>query len=421
MPDLTAGLALALQFVRAARHNLDAASLYVDQDDGPSGPFQVFSREFRMRSLNRIFNIDKFPKPLPSKDLQPDLQDLSADEPSVRAALVACGGRRRSNPTRFNDKNLAYTNYGGFFRGGQFRFHKSGGKMRLDSIFICEPFLKHMNRVDNQALIHVHELAHFVGHPEYIDDHAYNTNPTKMNNLAAESAGAQRRALLELRVGRDAPRRPPADLSPVGQVVPPAGKALPKTNEEEVRMTDVTQLLHRIKSGDRRAGEDLLPIVYEELRRLAQHKLDRELPGQTLQATALVHEAYLRLGGTDAKWDGRGHFFAAAAEAMRRILVERARQKRRIKHGGQRQRVELDAAAIADDRSDDVLAIDQVLDQFAEKHPAKAELVKLRYFVGLTNREAADVLGISTSTADRHWAFARAWLFRELAQHVDTS
>ena len=178
--------------------------------------------------------------------------------------------------------------------------------------------------------------------------------------------------------------------------------------------TTVTQLLERIESGDRQAGQHLLPLVYDELRRLAQNQLGNELPGQTLQATALVHEAYLRLGGIEEKWDGRGHFFVAAGEAMRRILVERARRKRRIKHGGEWQRVELDEGAVAQDESADLLAVDEVFDEFAEKHPDQAELVKLRYFVGLTNREAADVLGISTSTADRHWSFARAWLYREL-------
>ena len=182
---------------------------------------------------------------------------------------------------------------------------------------------------------------------------------------------------------------------------------------------DVTQLLHRIEAGDKQAGKELLPLVYAELRRLAQQKLGNELPGQTLQATALVHEAYLRLGGTDKKWDGRGHFIAAAAESMRRILVERARRKKRVKHGGEQKRVELNENVAARDISDDVLAIDSVFDDFASKHPEKAELVKLRFFVGLTNKEAADVLGISTSTADRHWTFARAWLFRELRKDQD--
>lgn len=178
--------------------------------------------------------------------------------------------------------------------------------------------------------------------------------------------------------------------------------------------SDVTHILQRIEAGDKQAGRDLLPLVYNELRRLAQHKLDNEAPGQTLQATALVHEAYLRLGGTDEKWDNRGHFFAAAGEAMRRILVDRARRKRRLKHGGEKRRVELNEGVVAKDIAADILAVDDVFDDFAEKHPEHAELVKLRYFIGMTNREAAAVLDISTSTADRQWAFARAWMFREL-------
>lgn len=181
--------------------------------------------------------------------------------------------------------------------------------------------------------------------------------------------------------------------------------------------SDITHLLQQIESGDKLAGKQLLPLVYEELRRLAQHKLGNEQPGQTLQATALVHEAYMRLGGSEEKWDGRAHFFSAAAESMRRILVDRARRKRRTKHGGDQQRVDLNEGVVANSVSSDVLAVNEVFDDFAQKHPEHAELVKLRYFVGLTNKEAADVLGISTSTADRHWAFSRAWLFRELKKH----
>jgi hypothetical protein len=182
MPDLSAGLARALQFIRAARHNLNAASLYVDREDEPPGPFEVFSREFRMRSLNRVFDIDKVPTPHRRKVFNLiDKTFRRMDQVFQRPGGL--WGPATFEPDQFQDKNLAYTNYGGFFRSGQFRFHKSGGKMRLDSIFICEPFLKHMNRVDNQALIHVHELAHFVGHPDLIDDHAYNTNPTKMDKL----------------------------------------------------------------------------------------------------------------------------------------------------------------------------------------------------------------------------------------------
>jgi RNA polymerase sigma factor (TIGR02999 family) len=163
-----------------------------------------------------------------------------------------------------------------------------------------------------------------------------------------------------------------------------------------------------------------LPLVYDELRKLAATKLAHEKPGQTLQATALVHEAYVRLvgGGADAQsWDNRGHFFAAAAEAMRRILVERARRKGREKRGGHLRRIELAAAEIAiGPQNADILALDEALTQLAQAHPEKAELVKLRYFAGLTGDEAARALGISPATADRYWTFARAWLFRRLAQ-----
>jgi len=160
----------------------------------------------------------------------------------------------------------------------------------------------------------------------------------------------------------------------------------------------------------------LLPLVYDELRRLAARKLAREVPGQTLDATALVHEAYLRLVGNDPKkpWNGRGHFFAAAAEAMRRILVENARRKQAEKHGGQFHRLGLDQVEIADrspSSPDKLLALDEALSRLAVEDPAKAELVKLRYFAGLSLEEAADILGISLATAKRRWAFARAWLY----------
>jgi RNA polymerase sigma factor (TIGR02999 family) len=154
-------------------------------------------------------------------------------------------------------------------------------------------------------------------------------------------------------------------------------------------------------------------LVYNELRRLAAQRLAQEKPGQTLQATALVHEAYLRLIGADPEqpWNSRGHFFAAAAEAMRRILVEQARRKGRLKRGGDQERVSLDDAEIAfEGPADDMIALDDALVRLAQKHPEKAELVKLRYFAGLTVNEAAEVLGISTSTVDRHWTYARAWL-----------
>jgi RNA polymerase sigma factor (TIGR02999 family) len=183
-------------------------------------------------------------------------------------------------------------------------------------------------------------------------------------------------------------------------------------------MSEVTRILSAIEQGDPHAAAQLLPLVYDELRQLAAQKLAREAPGQTLQATALVHEAYLRLVDVArvAHWDSRGHFFAAAGEAMRRILVENARRKRRLKRGGDQQRVDLDDVAIvAAGPSDDVLALDEALTKLAQKHPARAELVKLRFFAGLTMSEAAKVLGISTSTADRYWTYARAWLYREIA------
>jgi RNA polymerase sigma factor (TIGR02999 family) len=188
-------------------------------------------------------------------------------------------------------------------------------------------------------------------------------------------------------------------------------------------MNDVTELLHAIDQGDPNAAAQLLPLVYDELRRLAARRLAHEAPGQTLESTALVHEAYLRLVGRDfaQAWDGRGHFFASAAEAMRRILIEQARRKRRHKRGGSRRRVDLDAVEVVAPTppSVDILALDEALTKLAQKYPQKAELVKLRYFAGLTVAEAAAVLGISTSTADRHWTYARAWLYRALAAEDD--
>jgi len=182
-------------------------------------------------------------------------------------------------------------------------------------------------------------------------------------------------------------------------------------------VSDVTQILGQIEAGDGQAAEKLLPLVYNELRKLAAAKMAQENPGQTLQATALVHDAYIRLVDVDKAqhWKSRGHFFGAAAEAMRRILVERARRKRRIKHGGRRRRVELpEVEASAHDRRDDVIAIDDALDALAEQDPRAAELVKLRYFAGLTLPEAATALGMSTRTADRLWAYAKAWLHERL-------
>lgn len=183
-------------------------------------------------------------------------------------------------------------------------------------------------------------------------------------------------------------------------------------------MSDVTRILSALDQGDPQAAAELLPLVYDELRRLAAQKLAQEKPGQTLQATALVHEAYLRLVGSgdasaprEQHWDGRGHFFAAAAEAMRRILVDNARRKRTAKHGGGRRRVDLDdVEAVADTRSPDLLALDGALTKLAAEDPVKAQLVNLRYFAGLSVQEAADALGISRATADRYWAYARTWL-----------
>jgi RNA polymerase sigma factor (TIGR02999 family) len=189
-------------------------------------------------------------------------------------------------------------------------------------------------------------------------------------------------------------------------------------------MSDVTRILSAIDGGDPHAGEQLLPLVYDELRKLAAQKLAQEKPGQTLQATALVHEAYLRLVGRvkeqsshERRWDSRGHFFAAAAEAMRRILMNQARDKLRIKRGGRRRRVDLARLAVVDDASpDDLLALDDALEQLAQEHKACAELIKLRFFTGLTQEEAAACLGISRRTANRYWAFSRVWLYDALGK-----
>jgi RNA polymerase sigma factor (TIGR02999 family) len=182
-------------------------------------------------------------------------------------------------------------------------------------------------------------------------------------------------------------------------------------------MSEVTRILSAVEQGDPRAAEQLLPLVYDELRKLAAARLADEAPGQTLQPTALVHEAYLRLiGPTDeVRWDSRGHFFAAAAEAMRRILVDDARRKHARKRGGELQRVDLDAAAPAappdESEADDLLALDEALRQFEVEEPLRARLVKLRYFAGLTIPDAAAALGISVATAKRHWVYARSWLY----------
>jgi RNA polymerase sigma factor (TIGR02999 family) len=180
-------------------------------------------------------------------------------------------------------------------------------------------------------------------------------------------------------------------------------------------MSEVTRLLDAAAAGDRDAAAELLPLVYDELRKLAAARMAAERAGHTLDATALVHEAYLRLVGPadDRRWDGRGHFFAAAAEAMRRILVEAARRKGRVRHGGGRRRVELtDHAAAAP--PDELLALDEALDRLAARDRTKADVVKLRFFAGLTVPQVAAALEISVATAERHWAFARTWLFAEL-------
>lgn len=182
-------------------------------------------------------------------------------------------------------------------------------------------------------------------------------------------------------------------------------------------MSDVTRILSAIERGDARAAGQLLPLVYDELRRLAARRLADESPGQTLQATALVHEAYIRLVDVEKAqhFNSRGHFFAAAAEAMRRILVENARRKQRIRHGGGRRRIDLDESAVADlQRSEDLLALDEALERLSAEERIVAEVVKLRYFAGLTIDQTAAALGISVRTANRHWAYARAWLFREI-------
>jgi RNA polymerase sigma factor (TIGR02999 family) len=183
-------------------------------------------------------------------------------------------------------------------------------------------------------------------------------------------------------------------------------------------MTDVTQILSQIESGDPSASEKLLPLVYEELRKLAAVRLSQEKPGQTLQATALVHEAYLRLvgaGDSEKTWDNRGHFFAAAAEAMRRILVDNARTKESLRRGGSARRLPLEelnpSVSVADEN---LLALDDALVRLAQLDKTKADLVKLRYFAGLTIPQAAKAIGVSTTTANRYWAYARAWLHEEL-------
>ena len=188
-------------------------------------------------------------------------------------------------------------------------------------------------------------------------------------------------------------------------------------------MKDVTHIINAIESGDAKAAADLLPAVYEELRKLASSRLAGESSGQTLHSTELVHEAYLRLiGDEDPGWDGRGHFFSAAAEAMRRIVIDRARARKAQKRGGDRDRLDLSSVELEtgqfglDAVPEEVLSLDDALRRLAAEHRVKAELVKLRFFGGIGLKEAASVLGISTSTADRYWAYARAWLYHEIAE-----
>jgi len=181
-------------------------------------------------------------------------------------------------------------------------------------------------------------------------------------------------------------------------------------------MTDVTRILNAIEQGNVTAAEELLPLVYEELRNLASRQMSRESPGQTLQATALVHEAYIRLVGAEAQnWKGRTHFFIAAAEAMRRILIENARRKQRLKRGGGQKKVGLeDAEPAVAEPAEDIVALNEALEKLALEDPTKANLVKLRYFAGLTVKQAAEILGISQATAERYWSYARVWLFYEI-------
>lgn len=183
-------------------------------------------------------------------------------------------------------------------------------------------------------------------------------------------------------------------------------------------MNEVTRILNAIEHGDVKATDELLPVVYEELRLLAAQKLAHESPGQTLQATALVHEVYLRLLGDEGPtWESRAHFFAAAAEAMRRILIDNARRKRRLKRGGGQEKVDLsDAEPATNGPDDDLIALDEALEKLARIDKVKADLVKLRFFAGLTGEQAAKVLGISHNTADRYWAYARSWLHLEITK-----
>ena len=183
-------------------------------------------------------------------------------------------------------------------------------------------------------------------------------------------------------------------------------------------MSDITQILRNIESGDEFATEELLPLVYDDLKRLAAHKMAHERPGQTLQATALVHDAYLRLVGSSGSqdWNSRGHFFAAAAASMRRILIENARKKQRIRHGGGRQRVDLDVVNVADPQNYEFLdALDKAIDGLAVENPTAAQVVNLRFFAGLTIEQTAESLNVSVRTANRHWTYAKAWIYQQIS------
>ena len=189
-------------------------------------------------------------------------------------------------------------------------------------------------------------------------------------------------------------------------------------------MSDVSRMLSTVEEGNSSVAEELLSLVYGELRKLAAHKIAKEKPGQTLQATALVHEAYLRLVDVEKAqhWGSRRHFFAAAAEAMRQILIDRARDKKRLKRGGQRRRIDLEAIDIAlDAPADDLLDLDEALTSLASEYPESADLIKLRFFAGMSLGEAAAALGLARRTADRHWSFGRAWLHQRLCRNLDTA
>ena len=182
-------------------------------------------------------------------------------------------------------------------------------------------------------------------------------------------------------------------------------------------MNDLTSILERVEQGDAQAANKLLPLVYEELRRLATHKMSQQPPGQTLQPTALVHEAWLKLADSGKhQWESRKHFFAAAAEAMRQILIDRARKRQRLRHGGGQERVDLDDVEVAAPGDPDtILALNEALEELGQADPTKAQVVKLKFFVGLSERETAEVLGVSERTVERHWAYAQAWLFERIS------